>query len=117
MIIGDCSWVDMCYWQAYLNRRECRFLFIIAAMLIKTLTIVAFLAIVISLGSALFHIVKHKEDSDSAKTAKALTMRIGLSLALFVLLFIAYATGMVQPHGIGARMHANQNPATATSNP
>jgi uncharacterized BrkB/YihY/UPF0761 family membrane protein len=107
----------MCYWQAYPNRREWRFLFVIAAMLIKTLTIVAFLAIVLSLGSALFHIVKHKEDSDSVKTAKALTLRIGLSLALFIMLFIAYATGMIQPHGIGARMHPNPAPSTATSNP
>jgi hypothetical protein len=109
--------MNMRYWQAYPNRRECRFLFINVAMLIKTLTIVAFLAIVISLGSALFHIVKHKEDSDSAKTAKALTMRIGLSLTLFILLFIAYASGIIQPHGIAARMHANQNPPTATSTP
>lgn len=86
-------------------------------MLIKTLTIIAFLAIVISLGSALFHIVKHKEDADSLKTAKALTTRIGLSVALFILLFIAYASGLIQPHGIGARMHANQNPPTASPQP
>lgn len=86
-------------------------------MLIKTLTIVAFLAIVISLGSALFHIVKHKDDDDSRKTAKALTARIGLSLALFILLFIAYASGLIQPHGIGARMHANQNPPASNPQP
>ena len=79
-------------------------------MLIKTLIIVAFLTIIVSLGSALFHIVKHKNDEDSRKTAKALTLRIGLSLGLFILLFIALATGLIQPHGIGARMHANPNP-------
>jgi len=87
------------------------------AMVIKILTIVAFLAIVISLGSALFHIVRHKEDADSQKTAQALTVRIGLSLALFILLFLAYATGLIEPHGIGARMHANQNPPAASPSP
>lgn len=56
-------------------------------MLIKTLVIIAFLVIIVSLGSALFHIVKHKNDEDSRKTAKALTLRIGLSLGLFILLF------------------------------
>lgn len=40
-------------------------------MLIKILIIAAFIAIVISLGSALFHIVKHKDDEDSKKAAKA----------------------------------------------
>jgi len=88
-----------------------------AAMLIKIITILAFLAIIISLGSALFHIVKHKDDADSRKTAQALTKRIGLSVALFVLLFIAYVTGLIQPHGIGARIHANQNPPTASPQP
>ncbi len=86
-------------------------------MFIKTLTIVAFLAIVISLGSALFHIVKHKGDDDSRKTAKALTTRIGISLALFILLFIAYASGLIQPHGIGTRIHSNPNPSAANSQP
>jgi hypothetical protein len=93
------------------------FLLFKATMLIKSLTIIAFLAIVISLGSALFHIVKHKEDQDSLKTAKALTVRIGLSLALFILLFIAYATGIIQPHGIGTRMHSNYNPPASSNQP
>lgn len=86
-------------------------------MLIKALTIVAFLAIIISLGSALFHIVKHKADSDSTKTAKALTARIGLSVALFVFLLIALFSGWIQPHGIGARIHANQLPPVENTQP
>jgi hypothetical protein len=73
-------------------------------MLIKTLVIVAFLAILVSLGSALFHLVKHKGGEESKKTAQALTFRIGLSLLLFILLFVAYTTGLLQPHGIGARI-------------
>lgn len=68
----------------------------------KIIVIVAFLAIIVSLGSALFHLVKRPDGDQSQKTAQALTFRIGLSLLLFILLFIAYATGLLQPHGIGA---------------
>jgi len=81
-------------------------------MLIKLLIIAAFIAIVASLGSALFHIVKHKDDEDSKKAAKALTVRIGVSLGVFILLFIAFATSLIQPHGIGLRMHGTP-PASA----
>ena len=73
-------------------------------MLMKILVIVVFIAIVVSLGSALFHLVKRKDNDESGKTAKALTVRIGLSLLLFILLFIAFATGLFQPTGIGARI-------------
>jgi hypothetical protein len=31
----------------------------------------------------------------------ALTIRIALSVALFILLFIAWSQGMIEPHGIG----------------
>lgn len=82
-------------------------------MLIKTLVIVAFLAIIASLGTALFSLVKHKDEAHSRKTLKALTFRIGLSVALFVFLVIAIATGLVTPTGIGTKMHT---PATS-SNP
>lgn len=83
--------------------------FLYPAMLIKILAIVAFVAIIVSLGSALFHLVKRKDEAESAKTAQALTYRIGLSLVLFILLFVAYATGILQPQGIGARMHQGQS--------
>jgi uncharacterized membrane protein len=75
-------------------------------MLIKTLIIVAFIAIIVSLGSALFHLVKHKDAENSQKTVKALTFRIGLSVALFIFVIIAMATGLVQPTGLGARIAA-----------
>lgn len=39
-------------------------------MLIKTLIIIAFLAIIASLGSALFNLVKHKDLADSQKRLK-----------------------------------------------
>jgi len=73
-------------------------------MLIKSFVIIAFIAIIASLASALFHLVKHKEDSVSTKTAKALNFRIGLSLALFVAIFFIYASGILQPNGIGAKI-------------
>lgn len=84
-------------------------------MSIKILAIAVFLAIVFSLGSALFHLVKHPDGDESRKTLKALTVRIGLSLLLFVLIFIAYAGGLFQPHGIGARIQ--QSHGENTSNP
>ena len=74
-------------------------------MIIKSVVIVAFILIIISLGSALYHLVKGGEQAQSEKTVKALTFRIGLSVMLFILIFIAYATGLVEPEGIGARIH------------
>ncbi|MGD0959206.1 MAG: twin transmembrane helix small protein [Methylomonas sp.] len=70
----------------------------------KIIAILVFLAIVASLGTALYHLVKNPHGDASGKTAKALTVRIGLSLILFILLFIAFAAGLFKPQGIGARI-------------
>ena len=70
--------------------------------MLKILIILVFLTIIASLGTALFHLIKHKETS--AKTVKALTYRISISLALFILLSIALMTGLIQPSGIGMQM-------------
>ncbi|MGZ4968397.1 MAG: twin transmembrane helix small protein [Methylobacter sp.] len=74
-------------------------------MIIKSIVIIAFILIIISLGSALFHLVRHKTQEQSEKTVKALTFRITLSIILFIFIFIALATGMFTPHGLGARIH------------
>jgi hypothetical protein len=65
--------------------------------LIKLLIVVCLIAIVVSLGSGLFHLVNDK--GESKKMVRALTVRIILSVALFVLLFIAWSQGMIEPKG------------------
>jgi Protein of unknown function (DUF2909) len=52
-----------------------------------------------SLFSALFYLIKDKGQSD--RTVKALTVRIGLSVTLFLLLMAAYYFGLITPHGLG----------------
>ncbi|MCP5425194.1 MAG: twin transmembrane helix small protein [Gammaproteobacteria bacterium] len=67
-------------------------------MFFKLLVILVLLAIVASLGSGLFFLVTDKGHTN--RTVKALTVRIALSLGLFILLMIAYALGLITPHGI-----------------
>ncbi len=84
----------------------------LTVMLIKSFVIIAFILIIISLGSALFHLVKRTDEEQSRKTANALTFRIGLSVVLFILIFLAYTTGLIKPQGIGARIQQiNQHSA------
>jgi hypothetical protein len=66
---------------------------------IRLLIVGVLVAIVASLGSALFHLSRGTE-RDSGKLARALTIRIGLSVALFVLLMIAWYLGLISPHGL-----------------
>lgn len=82
--------------------------------MIKIFVIVAFLLIIASLANALYHLVKSKNEEHSAKTAKALTFRIGLSLFLFILIFLAFASGLLQPHGIGAAIKNHIPESTST---
>lgn len=52
-------------------------------------------AIMFSLGSGLWHLTRG--DGDSGQLARSLTWRIGLSLALFVVLIAAGAMGWIEP--------------------
>ena len=64
---------------------------------IKVLVVVLLGCIIASLGKAMFHMSSGPEDS--AKTVRALTVRISLSVALFVILFLAWYAGALTPHG------------------
>jgi hypothetical protein len=66
-------------------------------MLIKVLIVVVLLAIIASLGSGLFFLIKDK-DGKSKRMANSLTVRIVLSITLFVLLILAFQQGLIQPH-------------------
>ena len=77
-------------------------------MIIKSVVIIAFILIIISLGSALFHLVNRKNQEPSEKTVQALTFRIILSILLFIFVFIVVATGVFKPHGLGVKMHMQQ---------
>jgi succinate dehydrogenase/fumarate reductase cytochrome b subunit len=69
--------------------------------LIKLLIVACLIAIVISLGQGLFHLVNDK--GESKKMVRSLTWRVALSVALFVLLLIAWSQGMIEPHGLGRK--------------
>ena len=65
----------------------------------KLLVAIVLIGIIASLGVALFHLV-HDRKGESKSMVRALTVRISLSVALFILLFIAWAAGWIQPHGL-----------------
>jgi len=62
--------------------------------------VIAMLALIlISLGRALYYLTSRKPD-DGVKMVKALAWRIGLSVALFVLLIVAYYSGWIDPQHV-----------------
>ncbi len=68
--------------------------------LVRLLVLALLIAIVVSLGSALRHLSRGSTEQDSRKMARALTIRISLSLLLFALLVIAWYMGLITPHGL-----------------
>jgi hypothetical protein len=54
--------------------------------------------ILASLASALYYLIKDKGQSD--RTVRMLTVRVGLSLTLFLLLMGGYYFGLIPQHGL-----------------
>jgi hypothetical protein len=62
----------------------------------KLIVIVVLLGILASLGSGLVFLARDKEGSP--RVLRALTLRITLSVVLFVLLMAAWFAGLIQPN-------------------
>lgn len=67
-------------------------------MWIKVVILLAFAGILLSLGSALLFLMK--DQGDSRRALKALTLRVGLSVGLFVFIMVLVALGVIEPHGL-----------------
>ncbi|HJS91111.1 MAG TPA: twin transmembrane helix small protein [Steroidobacteraceae bacterium] len=73
-------------------------------LIFKVVVLIALAAIVVSLGSALYHLSRGTQ-RDSAKLVRALTIRIALSIALFALIMIAWYAGLITPHSVIPQRH------------
>lgn len=68
----------------------------------KYFVVLAFVAIIASLGSALYFMMRDGQDG-KAKTsnmARALAFRVGFSILLFVCILLAWKFGYIHPTGI-----------------
>ena len=70
----------------------------------KYLVILAFIAIIGSLATALFFMMKNNASGKSRgqKMAFALAMRVGISIALFASILLAWKLGYIHPTGISS---------------
>jgi hypothetical protein len=68
----------------------------------KWFVLLAFLAIVGSLGSALFFMMRDGHDGKpkTSNMARALAFRVGFSILLFVCILAAWKLGYIHPTGI-----------------
>ena len=64
----------------------------------RFLVLLFLVVILASLGSALYYMIRDKGRSERA--VKALTVRITLSIVLFILLIVGYATGIIPRGGL-----------------
>lgn len=64
----------------------------------KILVAIAFVLIIASLGSALFYLMRDRGRSN--RTVRALALRVGFSITLFLLILVAHKLGYIQPTGI-----------------
>lgn len=67
---------------------------------LKILLVVGFLILIVwNLGAGLYYMLTDK--GGSKRTVNALTRRIGLSVALILLVMLAIWMGWITPHGVG----------------
>lgn len=69
--------------------------------MIKALILLLLVAILVSLFSGLFFL--NRDQGNSRRLLNALTVRIVLSVLLFLLLLVAWRMGAIQPHALVPR--------------
>ncbi|HSV59693.1 MAG TPA: twin transmembrane helix small protein [Variovorax sp.] len=71
-------------------------------LVMKYIIALVFVGILASLGWALFYMLRDGRDgrAKSGGMARALTVRIGLSVLLFLCLLLAWKLGYIQPGGL-----------------
>lgn len=74
---------------------------LMTAILFKAFIILLLLLILASLAAGVIFLVKDDSDANSKRLVTSLTVRISLSILLFVSLFVGYYFGLIQPHGLG----------------
>ena len=67
-------------------------------LIFKAVVVVLLFVIFGALTRGLFFLVSDR--GQSTRTVRSLSWRIGLSIALFLLLLIGFATGLIRPHGV-----------------
>ena len=65
----------------------------------KIIVVLLILCILAALGSALYQLMQRREGA-SDKLVKALTVRVALSVFLFLLLILSHKVGLIHPHGL-----------------
>jgi hypothetical protein len=67
---------------------------------VKWLVLLIFFAIVLSLVSAMVQLVRDYK-GETRRMVRALTVRISLSILLFIVLWLTWKLGWIEPHGVG----------------
>jgi len=67
--------------------------------LFKILVMAILFFILLSLSGGLFFLIKDKK-KNSNRMVTSLSLRVGLSLLLFFLLFYGFYSGLIRPHGV-----------------
>ncbi len=66
----------------------------------KTAIVAALLLIVAALGVAGARMLRRRDGDDPRLMARALALRVGLSIALFLFILLAWRLGWIQPNGL-----------------
>lgn len=67
-------------------------------MTAKIFVVALLLIVIVSLGSALFYMMKDR--GNSKRMVRALTIRISVSVVAFLLILLFAATGIIEPNSV-----------------